>query len=248
MKIDLTGKTALVTGAGSGIGAACARFLAEVGALVWVNDLDADRASLVASQIGGRALPGNVAEPGPWLNPLIAHGELHGLVHNAGYDMLSPVGSTDRADFDQLLRVQLTGPFEITQRLLPALQAANGAVVIHIASVHARATNPDTSAYAAAKGGQVAMINSMAQDLGKFGIRVLAVSPGFVDTGLIDAWAQSTPDPAATREFANGLHPLGRIGTPEDIAAFVTFLASPYAEFINATNLVIDGGLTTRLF
>jgi len=193
-------------------------------------------------------LPGDVAEPGDWLLPAIQHGVLHALVHNAGYDLATPVGTTDRTSFDRLLRVQVSGPFEMTQRLLQPLKNANGAAVVHIASVHARATNPDTSAYAAAKGALVAMVRSMAQDLGPDKIRTLTVSPGFTDTHLFEDYIHSSPDPEATRAFAKGLHPLGRIGTPKDIGDLVTFLVSPYAEFINATDVVVDGGLSARLF
>lgn len=248
MIIDLGGKAALVTGAGSGIGAGCARSLAEAGALVWVNDLDPNKAEAVAAEIGGKALPGDVAEPSDWLQPVIEGGALHALVHNAGYDLITRVGATDRAAIDRLLGVQISGPFEITQRLLGSLRQANGAAVVHIASVQAHASNPDASGYAAAKGGLVSMVRSMAQDLGPDRIRVLTVSPGFIDTYLFDAYLESTEDPDATKAFAYGLHPLGRIGTPKDVGDLVTFLVSPYAEFINAANLVIDGGLTARLY
>ncbi len=132
----------------------------------------------MADKIGGMVLPGDVAEPGRWLQPAIDRGVLHVLVHNAGYDLATPVGGTDRTVVDQLLRVQLSGPFEITQRLLPCLKAADGAAVIHIASVHGRATNAEMGAYAAAKGGQIAMVNALARDLGPFKIRALSVSPG----------------------------------------------------------------------
>jgi meso-butanediol dehydrogenase/(S,S)-butanediol dehydrogenase/diacetyl reductase len=193
-------------------------------------------------------LPGDVAEPGEWLAPAIDRGILHTLVHNAGYDVVTRVGETDLAVFERLMRVQVSGPFEITQRLLGPLTEANGAAVIHIASVHAQATNPDTSAYAAAKGALVAMVKSMAQDLGASKIRALTVSPGFIDTHLFEAYVQSSEDPEATKAFAYGLHPLGRIGTPKDVGDLVVFLASTYAEFINATNVVVDGGLSARLF
>lgn len=248
MKIDLTGQTALVTGAGRGIGEACARALADSGALVWVNDINPAEAAATASRIGGLPLPGDVAEPGDWLCPVLERGVLHALIHNAGYDLDTPVGQTDRTAFDRLLKVQLSGPFEITQRLLEPLKQAQGAAVIHIASVHARATNPAMAAYAASKGGQVAMVNSLAQDLGPHQIRALAVSPGFIDTSLLDDWVNASNDPAALRASVDALHPLGRVGTPEDIGNLIVFLASPLARFINATNIVIDGGLTTRLF
>jgi NAD(P)-dependent dehydrogenase (short-subunit alcohol dehydrogenase family) len=248
MNIDLSGKSALVTGAGRGIGAACARALAQAGAFVWVNDLDAGSSEAVAQEVHGKALVGDVAKPGAWLAPVLESGALHVLVHNAGYDLSTPVGSTEQASFDRLLQVQLSGPFAITQFLIEPLKLAQGAAVIHIASVHAGATNSEMSAYAAAKGGQVAMVNSLAQDLGPFGIRALCVSPGFISGTLMDEWVASTPDPGETLSFASKLHPMGRIGTPEDVASLVAFVASPLGEFINGTNLVIDGGLSAKLF
>lgn len=245
MRINLSGKAALVTGAGSGIGAACARALTEAGAFVWVNDLTPEQANPVAAEVDGSPLAGDVAEPGDWLSPVLG-GPLHILVHNAGYDLATRVGQTNRQDFDRILRVMVTGPFDMTQHLLPALKNAKGACVIHIASIHATCTTDEMSAYAGAKGALVSMVKSMCQDLGPHSIRVLALSPGYVETPLMDAWVETTPDPAATRSHANDLHPLGRIGRPEDIAAFVTFLASPLAEFVNGVNLIIDGGLTAR--
>ena len=244
MRIDLSDKIVLVTGAGSGIGAACARSAGESGAFVWVNDLRFETAHRTAAELGrAQTLPGDVAEPGDWLDPV---DRLDAIVHCAGYDLYTPVGQADMAEFDRLHQVMVRGPFDLTQRLLPKMNA--GGCVLFIASVHALATEPGTSAYAAAKGAQISMIRSMAQDLGPAKIRVVAVSPGYVDTPLLGKWIESTPDPAATRAHAENLHPLGRIGRPEDVASLVTFLISPMAEFINGTNVVIDGGLTAQLY
>ena len=172
MKIDLSGRAALVTGAGSGIGAGCARVLSEAGAFVWVNDKDRAKAVAVAKEVGGQPLVGQVGRETSWLQPVLDRGVLHVLVHNAGYDLETVVGRTDMASVEELLRVQVSGPLNITEKLLGPLEAANGALVVHIASVHARITSGGTSAYAAAKGAQVAMVNSMAQDLGAKKIRV----------------------------------------------------------------------------
>lgn len=188
-------------------------------------------------------MPGDVAEPGEWLDPI---DRLDAIVHAAGYDLYSPVGDADMCEFDRLHRVMVRGPFDLTQRMVPHLNP--GACVLFVSSVHALATEPATSAYAAAKGAQVSMIRSMAQDLGPSKIRVVSVSPGYVDTPLLAKWIDSMPDPAATRAHAASLHPLGRMGRPEDIASLVTFLISTAAEFINATNVVIDGGLTAHLY
>jgi NAD(P)-dependent dehydrogenase (short-subunit alcohol dehydrogenase family) len=106
---------------------------------------------------------------------------------------------------------------------------------------------PNITAYAAAKGAVVAMGRSLAQELGPFGIRVNTISPGFMDTPLLRRWIEGEPDPAATVARVNSYHPLGRIGTPEDLGHLVTFLASDHAGFISGANIVLDGGLTTRL-
>jgi NAD(P)-dependent dehydrogenase (short-subunit alcohol dehydrogenase family) len=247
MIIDHSNKNVLVTGAGSGIGRACAKTFAECGAHVFVNDINAGAATEVADEIGGTALPGDVAEPGPWLQPLLDVGTLHTLVHNAGYDFVSRIGSTDIADFKRLHQVMVTGPFEMTQMLLPCLRKAKGACIVFVASVHGLATTKEMSAYASAKGAQISMVRSICQDLGKDKIRAVSVAPGYVDTPLMDAWINSTPSPEKTREHAESLHPMGRIGKPEEIAALVAFLASSHVEFINGSNVVIDGGLTAQI-
>jgi NAD(P)-dependent dehydrogenase (short-subunit alcohol dehydrogenase family) len=242
MRIDLSNRAFLVTGAGSGIGEACARTIAGAGGMVWVNDLNAAAAERVATSIAGAsAMPGDVANP-DWTSPIE---ELHGIVHCAGYDAYSPIGETDMELFERLHRVMVSGPFDMTQRLLPKLQREG--CIVFVASVHAIATEPGTSAYASAKGAQVSMTRSMALDLGPRRIRVLSVSPGYVDTPLLRRWIDGAADPVQTRAHAESVHPLGRLGKPEDIAQLVTFLLSPLAEFVNATNVVIDGGLTAQL-
>lgn len=247
MVIDLSGKSFLVTGAGSGIGAACSRALASAGAFVWVNDLNASAAAELASEISGSAVAGDVSNSRAWVEPIVNSGVLQGIVHNAGYDLSTPVGKTNVDDFERAVRVMVTGPFDLTQALLPALRAAHGSAIVFISSVHSLTTESNTSAYAGAKGAINAMVRSMCQDLGGDEIRVVAVSPGYIDTPLLRSWLESTPDPAETRRHSESLHPLGRIGMPEDIAALVTFLLSPLAGFINGTNVVIDGGLTAQL-
>ena len=131
---------------------------------------------------------------------------------------------------------------------LPMLKAAKSPIIINISSVHATATIPDLGAYAAAKGGIVAMTHSMAQDLGREGIRVLTVSPGFVYAGMTKVWLDSQEDDRQeTLDRVNGMHPGGRIGTPEDIGNLVAFLCTDLGGFINGVNVIIDGGLTTML-
>jgi len=96
-------------------------------------------------------------------------------------------------------------------------------------------------------GGVVALTRSLAQDLGRSGIRAISISPGFINTAMVEAWIASTPDPEATVERVNNMHPAGRIGTPEDIGNFVAFACSEMGGFIDGADIVIDGGLTTML-
>lgn len=256
MQIQLMGNVALVTGAGAGIGAGIALALAEAGATVLVNDKDATSAQATAAQIvaqGGQAQP-IVADVSDELavkqlfdEIAQTHSALHVLVNNAGFNLFKGIADTAPAEWDQIFAVDLRGLYLVTRAALPLLQAARGASVINIASVHAQLTVANITAYAAAKGGVVAMGRSLAQELGPSGIRVNTISPGFVATPLLERWFTAEPDPQATRDRVNGYHPLGRIGTPEDIGALVTFLASNHAQFITGANIPIDGGLSTRL-
>ena len=141
----------------------------------------------------------------------------------------------------------LLGIYLVTKTALPLLKEAENASIINIASVHATMTVANMTAYAAAKGAVLAMGRSLAQELGPFGIRVNTISPGFMDTPLLDCWLATQPDPEAAMQRVNGYHPLGRIGRPEDIGNLVTFLAGEQAGFITGANIVIDGNQTTRL-
>ncbi len=256
MQIRLADKIALVTGAGAGIGQGIALSLAGAGATVLVNDQDGESARATAAQItalGGRAqaLQADISDVQAvrQLFDQVSAGydALHILVNNAGFNLFKGIADTTPDEWDRIFAVDLRGLYVVTRAALSLLQAANTASVVNIASVHAQLTLANITAYAAAKGGVVAMGRSLAQELGPFGIRVNTVSPGFVATPLLERWFASQADPQATRERVDGYHPLGRIGTPQDIGALVTFLASDYAQFITGANMVIDGGLSTRL-
>jgi len=172
---------------------------------------------------------------------------LHVLVNNAGFNLFKGIQETTLEEWEAIFKVDSTGVYLVTKAALPLLKAAGGASVVNIASVHAQLTVANITAYAAAKGAVVAMGRSLAQELGPLGIRVNTISPGFMDTPLLDRWLASEPDPAATMARVNGYHPLGRIGRPEDIGNLATFLAGDVSGFITGANIVIDGGLTTRL-
>jgi NAD(P)-dependent dehydrogenase (short-subunit alcohol dehydrogenase family) len=256
MEISLAGRVALVTGAGEGIGRGCALTLAEAGSDVLVNDLNPATGEATAAAVRqkgrrSRFLSADVSDPAA-VQAMVEQLQtdfpaLHVLVNNAGCNLHKGIAETTPEEWDRVLGVDLKGIYLVTRAALPLLRNAGSASVINIASVHATMTIADITAYAAAKGGVVAMGRSLAQELGPLGIRVNSISPGFTRTPMVERWLASTPDPQAAMERVNSYHPLGRIGTPEDIGAMVAFLASDLAGNITGANITIDGGLTARL-
>jgi NAD(P)-dependent dehydrogenase (short-subunit alcohol dehydrogenase family) len=174
-------------------------------------------------------------------------GALHILINNAGFNMFKGIADTTPAEWDRIMQVDLRGIYLMTRRALPLLKKAGKSSMISIASVHAHATVPHLTAYAAAKGGVVAVTRSLCQELGPFGIRVNSISPGFTNTAIMDRWLASVPDPQETMRQVNSFHPLGRIAEPKEIGYLAAFLSSDYAAFITGVNVTIDGGLTSRL-
>ena len=256
MNIDLSGKWALVTGAGSGIGRGCAQVLAECGANIAVNDIDpaaAEKTAAAVKKIGRQAIviTGDVGDEAAvaamYATLAKTTDKLHILVNNAGFNMFKGIADTTPAEWDRIMQVDLRGIYLITKAALPMLKAGKPSSVVSIASVHAHATVPHLTAYAAAKGGVVAVTRSLCQELGPMGIRVNSISPGFVNTAIMERWLASVPDPEATMKQVNGFHPVGRIAEPAEIGHLAAFLSSDYAGFITGENVTIDGGLTSRL-
>ena len=254
--ISLSGRNALVTGAGQGIGRGCALRLASAGANVIVNDIDATAGRKVVEEIralGRRAelMLADVSDEAA-VKEMAAcvadeFGSLHILVNNAGFNLFKGIEDTSLSEWSRILAVDLNGVYLTTRALLSCLAQSGSASVINIASVHAQLTIANMAAYAAAKGAVVALTRSLCQELGPKGIRVNSVSPGFIQTPLLDRWLESETDPEATLQKVNGYHPLGRIGTTDDVGNLIAFLACDLAAFITGANILIDGGLSTRL-
>ncbi|MSP00611.1 MAG: SDR family oxidoreductase [Acetobacteraceae bacterium] len=221
---------ALITGSARGIGAAVAARLRDNGWDVVAADRDpspvgrpvicdvADEASVVALIAGIR----------------ISEGRLDALICNAGINIRKPLADLSLAEWSSVLGTNLTSTFLLVRAAEPLLRAANGAVVT-IASTRAHMSEPYTEAYAASKGGLVALTHALAISLGPE-VRVNCVSPGWIAT--------KGPAPSA---MEHAFHPAGRVGTAEDVAALVAFLVGPDSRFITGSEFVIDGGVTRKM-
>jgi NAD(P)-dependent dehydrogenase (short-subunit alcohol dehydrogenase family) len=237
------GRTAVVTGAAAGIGAACAARLASEGAAVVLADVHAadDVVSRIAAA-GGRArsVVADVSSEADWTRVATtardAFGPVGVLVSNAATVDIAAAGETSLASWERQIAVNLTGTFLGVKALLPDLTAHEGSVVV-VSSVHALVGLPGRPAYAAAKGGLVALARQLAVEYGP-ALRVNTVLPGPIMTA---AWDRVS---AADRARSVAETVAGRFGTPDEVAAAVAFLAAPEAAFVTGTSLVVDGGWT----
>jgi NAD(P)-dependent dehydrogenase (short-subunit alcohol dehydrogenase family) len=247
----LDNKTALVTGAGSGIGEAIAHTLAGAGALVYVADRDEPNGQRVAGAINqdkGRAefVALDVTDEAAIarLASRIAsqHTALDILVNNAGIGHVGTVVTTGGGDLDRLYAVNVRGVFNTSKAFIDGMLARKSGVIVNVASIGGILGIRDRLAYVTTKTAVVGLTKAMAMDHASQGIRVNCVCPGRVETPFVTARLKEYPDPdAAYREMA-GTQAIGRMGRPEEIAAAVLYLASDEAAFITGTPLLIDGG------
>lgn len=236
------GKVALVTGGRSGIGQAVAQRLASEGARVFTAQRGADPAfESVEADFTNSESPATVVG-----EVMARAGRLDVLVNNAGLMQEARVDDMSLADWERSLRVNLTAPFLLIQAALPHLRATKGAIV-NTGSVEGLANNPLHAAYGASKAGLHGLTRAAAVDFGPDGVRCNAVAPGWIDTDLNVDYIASMPDPAAFRAGLADIHPIGRTGRPQDVAALVAFLASDDAAFITGEVYKIDGGRMTKL-
>ncbi|MBV9860106.1 MAG: SDR family oxidoreductase [Alphaproteobacteria bacterium] len=244
----LNGRLALVTGAGSGIGEAIARAMATAGARLVAVDINEGAAAATASSIGGDAasfacdVADRAACDGLAARVRQELGPVSILVNNAGIIRRGKVGdATARQDWDATLAVNLDGPYNMVTAFLDQLRETRGAIV-NIGSIQSFVALPNSAAYTTSKGGVRALTQALALELSPLGIRVNAIGPGFTATPLN---AAARADPAYMANFGERI-PLGRIGTPEDIAGPAVFLASDMAGYITGVTLPVDGGYLAR--
>ena len=241
----LEGRRALITGGGSGIGAATARAMARAGARVSVVDINADHAKAVADEIDGLAFGANVTDFDALAGAVqSAHDRMGGLsvlFNNAGGSNLAPIHDYDVAEFARIVNLNLVGVFHGFKAAAPLMLAGGGGAIVSTASISGTRPAAGESPYAAAKAGVAALTASAALEYAPT-IRVNAVSPGMIHTPLTELLLEERGIGQADRQRAKT--PLDRIGTPEEIADVVVFLCSDAARFITGQNLVVDGGMT----
>jgi NAD(P)-dependent dehydrogenase (short-subunit alcohol dehydrogenase family) len=250
---DLSHRIALITGAGSGIGAAIAETLARAGARVVVTDANEETAAATVARIvdrGGHADAHRLDVRDETACVAVTRqveqhaGPIAIAVNNAGIGHVGTMLTTDGADLDRLYAVNVRGTFNVTKAVLPGMIARRHGVIINMASAAGVVGLRDRLAYAVTKFGVVGLTRSMALDHALDGIRVNCICPGRVETPWVAQRIREYPDPAKAYQEMSATQPVGRMGRPEEIAAAALYLASDEAAFITGAALNIDGGWT----
>lgn len=251
MSFDFTGKVAIVTGGASGIGEAIAKTLATGGAKVVVADLNADAAkatadALVAAGGTASAFAVDVAEADQ-VEAMVAfatstYGALHLAVNNAGIGgAAAPTGEYPLDSWHKVIDINLNGVFYGLRYEIPAILASGGGSIVNVASILGSVAFANSPAYVAAKHGVLGLTKTAAIEYAKLGIRVNSIGPGFIDTPLLSK--NLSPDALG---YIAGLHPIGRLGTSEEVATLTAFLLSDDASFITGSYHLVDGGYTAQ--
>jgi NAD(P)-dependent dehydrogenase (short-subunit alcohol dehydrogenase family) len=251
MNLDFTGKVAIVTGGAMGIGAATARKLAELGASVAIFDIDCNAGTKSAAAI---AKDGNICEFFPCNVSVCAQvsqavaavvdkfGAIDVLISNAGIQLYGDAVTTSEEEWDRLMGINLKGCFLAAKYVVPHMIERGGAIVI-VGSVQSMTAISNSIAYVASKHGLLGLTRAMSLDYAHKGVRVNCVCPGTIDTPMLRWAAGLSEDPDKVIETCNHMHPLGRIGKPEEVADAIAYLASPMASFITGAALLVDGGM-----
>ncbi len=240
------GRRMLVTGGASGIGAGIAQRLADEGAQVTILDI----APVDTVMTGMRAVQGSVADEEAVREAVrVAAGEdgrLHGLVNNAGIMVGAPVEQLTLDDWRLMLDVNVAGYMLAAKHAFDPMRAAGGGSIVNCASIMAYNSGPGQASYSASKAAVLGLTRGVAMDGAPHGIRCNAVCPGTIDTPMYERYLAAQQDPEAEHRRTLGMYPLGRLGTPGDVAGLVAFLLSDDAAWITGQDFVIDGGFLAQ--
>ena len=252
----LEGKIAIVTGAGQGIGEASAKRLAAEGATVIVAELNPETGQAVAESIRNSGASAAFIETDvsveesvkTMVDKTVADiGQPDIIVNNAGIAVFGDPLDISNDDWRRCFSVDLDGVWFGCRHVLPHMLEKGSGAIVNIASVHSFQIIPHTFPYPVAKHGVLGLTRALALEYADRGIRVNSISPGYIFTPINEWYFNTKPDPAAAKRETEDMHPVKRLGKPEEIAAAVAFMASDEATFMIGANLVIDGGMTTRI-
>ena len=247
VQVDLAGRSALVTGGGSGIGRACALRLAAAGAEVLVVDRNAEAAKAVAAEAGGRAIVADLAD-GAAVDALDVDVDV--LVNNAGFQHVAALPDFPPDTFAQLQRVMVDAAFRLVRQALPHMYERGWGRIVTVSSVHGLRASPYKAAYVAAKHGLEGLSKVVALEGAPHGVTSNCVNPGYVRTPLVEgqiadqAKTHGIPESEVVERIMLARSAMKRLVEPEEVAEVLAFLCSPAAGFITGTSIIMDGGWT----
>ncbi|MCG6987160.1 MAG: glucose 1-dehydrogenase [Gemmatimonadetes bacterium] len=245
----LTGKVAVVTGGGSGIGRSIAEVFAAHGAAVHILDVDVEAAEAVAAGVTGAATVhrcdvSDQTDVNRVFEEILGGGPVDILVNNAGVAHIGTAETTTEEDFDRLFRVNVKGVYNCTHAVLGTMKERKSGVIVNMASIAATSGIADRFAYSMTKGAVLAMTYSVAKDYATHGVRCVSISPARIHTPFVDGYLKKTYPGREEEMFAklSATQPIGRMGEPREVAELALYLCSDAASFATGTDYPLDGG------